>query len=199
MGRKMRKEDKIDRLLDYLRGRLEEREAKKVERELERDPEMKESLILLKELGAESRSVDWNEIDATVRAISSRMVDDYFKKGPGGKQAPGVLIYDSKLLPLPAGVRPASVDVRRLKFRIEEMELMVSLYPVAPKAYELMGQLSGYNRRESIEISLVKGTKKYRTEPDSFQLFHFSRVPSGDYRMLITAGDDTIADLNIDV
>lgn len=195
----MRKEDKIERLLDYLKGRLKKKEARALERELERDPEMKESLVLLQELGSESRGIDWSEIDATVQAISTRLVKDFFKKSPGGKQAPGVLIYDSKMLPLPAGVRPASVDVRRLKFRIEEMELMVSLYPAAPKAYELMGQLSGYHDKEPVEISLVKGSKKYRTKADSFQLFHFSRVPSGDYRILITSGADTIADLDIDI
>jgi hypothetical protein len=195
----MGREDKIERLLAYLRGELKKSEARLLEREIETDPELKETYTLLKELGGESRNVDWGEIGSTVKAISDRLVDDFFRTRPDGKSIPGVLVYDSKMLPLPAGVRPASVDVRRLKFKIEEMELMISLYPVGPKAYEIMGQLSGYAGSESIEVSLAKGKKTYRTEPDAFQLFHFARVPSGDYHLVLSTASGTIADVDIDV
>lgn len=195
----MGKEDKIDILLAYLKGRLKKKEAMAVEKEMKRDPAMRDLYALLCELGAESGNLDWSEIDATVRAMSNRMVNDFFKEREGGVSAPGVLIYDSKMLPLPAGVRPASVDVRRLKFRIDEKELMISLYPVAPNAYEVMGQLSGYTGNEPIEISLRAGKKTFQAESDEFQLFHFARIPSGDYRLIVTASGETIADLDIDV
>lgn len=195
----MSREDKVDRLLAYLRGELNKPEAALLEKEIEGDPELKETYALLKELGGESRSIDWSEIDSTIRAISTRLVDDFFKKRADGQPAPGVLVYDSKMLPLPTGVRPASVDVRRLKFKIDEMELMVSLYPVGPRAYEVMGQLTGYSGNESISVSLARGKKTYRTEPDSFQLFHLARVPSGNYRLVLSTASGTIADVDIDI
>ena len=195
----MSREDKVDRLLAYLRGELNKPEAALLEKEIEGDPELKETYALLKELGGESRSIDWSEIYSTIRAISTRLVDDFFKKRADGQPAPGVLVYDSKMLPLPTGVRPASVDVRRLKFKIDEMELMVSLYPVGPRAYEVMGQLTGYSGNESISVSLARGKKTYRTEPDSFQLFHLARVPSGNYRLVLSTASGTIADVDIDI
>ncbi len=195
----MGREDKIDILLAYLRGELRKSEARLLEKEIERDPELKETFALLKELGGESANIDWSEIDDTVRAISTRLVDDFFRKRPDGSPVPGVLVYDSKVLPLPAGVRPASVDVRRLKFKIDEMELMVSLYPVGPRAYEVMGQLSGYTGDETIEVSLTRGKKTYRAKPDSFQLFHFARVPSGNCRLVVSTPGGTLADVDIDI
>ena len=60
-------------------------------------------------------------------------------------------------MPLPEGVRPAAVSTRRLKYRIGEDILEISLHPVSPASYELIGQLSGQEPGRILDIQFKSG------------------------------------------
>jgi hypothetical protein len=194
-----KKSDKVDLLLQYLKGTLSARQMRKVEKLLASDAESRNLYSTMSFVYDEGRLSDWCHIRDSVRRISSRLYDDFQKSIKRPDLNYGVTIFDSKVLPLPEGVRPAAVDSRRLKFKIASFELDISLYPVSIDYYEIIGQVTGLKVSEPITVTIKSGKTKLYTHADQFNLFRLARVPAKKYTLFIISNRKTIGTVDIDI
>jgi hypothetical protein len=185
----------IQELIDYIRGRLDPDKRAEVADRIGKDPVLQKLVTLLGDLRDDMRETDWPDMKSAAHALLSRQL----KEKRGGRQKKGVTIFDSQLLPLPVGVRPALVDTRRIRYKIDETLLEVSVYPVSLNSFELIGQLTEAERRQSLTITMRFGRKKFATEANEFGLFRFPRLTKGKYIIAIRAGDDPVGELELEL
>jgi hypothetical protein len=193
------KSDLIEKLVKFANNKLPASERREIKTLIESDADIAELLHVVKSLKKEGSAVNWNQIMKAATALSAKMFTD-FKNSAKKKFAPlGITIYDSKVLPLPEGVRPAKVDTRRIKYKIEDIELDVSLYPISTNAYEIIGQLSGVEYDLPVKIYLRSGKTKLITKTDRFNLFRFAKVPIARYILKIHIDDKELGSVKIDL
>ncbi len=195
----MNQDEQIQELADFLRGRLDADRARAVRHRLSSDPDYARLFELVEAMAEEADQLDWPITGAIAREVSSRLIDDYLGTASRDRKTRGVRVYDSRLFPLPEGVRPARVDTRHLKFKLGDMNLAVSLYPVSPDSYQLIGQLTGRSPETMLQVTLEKGKSVLTGEADRFNLFHFPRVPKGDYTLSLLVGGELIGSFSIDI
>jgi hypothetical protein len=186
-------------LADYLRGSLGDEEREVLERQIAGDPHLQKLVRMMSELRQESASIEWDKLREPVHGMFSRLLKD-FKHAARDKDARrGIRTYDSKYLPLPEGVRPATVNTRRIRYQIGEVDLDLSFYPLSPGSYELIGQLSGQECGEILKVELIHGREKQLTSANQFQLFRFERVAVGVQTLKIKRKGRIIALVDIEL
>jgi len=192
-------EEQVQKLIDYLLGNLEPEQAEEVERELGQNPDLRDLLGRLRETRKESADIDWSLMRSSVHSLVSSQLKEVGdrKNAPGGKQA--VTVFDSKLLPLPEGVRPAAVDTRRLKYRIGDFTLEISMYPISRGSYEIIGQLGGAEPGRILQAELQGNDAKYSVQSNEHQVFRFPRVQTDTYRLEIRLDDSVVAVANLEL
>ena len=191
--------EKIEMLIKYVGNDLAKSEKQLIKSVIKTDPEAANLLTVIKTLYKVGNKTDWTQIKASVIALSSSMFEDYQKSRKKGKAKRGVTIYDSRILPLPDGVRPAVVDCRRLKYKINGLDLEISLYPVSTDSYEIIGQLSGIEHETQLEIKLRSKNTKFSAKTDKYQLFRFDRVPIMDYQFSIHSKENHLGTVEIEL
>jgi len=181
-------EDKVEILLKFLRGELNAKESKEVKSRIKRDKEMAELLTVLKNLRPGGRHADWKRIFRSALELSSRQFEDFQKSRHKNQPPYGITVYDSSVLPIPSGIRSefsSTVNSRRLKYKINGMELVLSLQPVSMENFNLMGQISGLEEGLDIRLLLSSTRKTYEAGTDQFYVFHFERIPTAEYSLKI--------------
>ncbi len=192
-------EKRFRQLADYLRGSLGDEEKKALERQIADDPHLQKLIRMMSELREESASIEWDKIQQPVHGMFGRLLRD-FKHAARDKNARrGIRTYDSKYLPLPEDVRPAIVNTRRVRYQIGEADLEISLYPISPGSYELIGQLTGQESGEILKVELSHGKDKQLTSSNQFQLFRFERVAVGAQTLKIKRKGRIIALVDIEL
>ena len=179
--------DIFEQLLRYRRNELPPKEKAAMERRLVKDAEVREMLGLLDRLDRSSDQPE-SDIAGAARELADRIFRDYSLRRPQSRVPVGVTVFDSKLLPIPAGVRPAAVDTRQVRFRIDDCEVILMLYPVAPDSYEIMGQIGEGLSDSPLSLGLSKRGFRGAATTDEFGLFRFDRVPLGAYRLTVFDG-----------
>lgn len=180
----MKKDEKIfTRLIAYLRGDPDAAQRVETERLLKNSPELREKLSLLKKLLATVADTNSGEFGNYVRELSSRLFEDFSRSKKGSKTSRGVKIFDSRMIPLPEGVRPAAVDTRRVKFRAGDIRLELAFYPVTPDSYEIIGQLDGVKLSGVYEVVFAGDDRVFAATTDKFFLFRFPRIPVMKYQL----------------
>jgi len=179
------KRDKVERLQQYLDGRLDPEEAVRVEEHLAADPRLRRMLDLLRAM-RRTQPGD-GALESAARGLIDRVVTDLHRR----KDSPhrGLLTFDSGLLPLPAGIRPATLDSRRLRYAAEGLRLELSVYPASPGTFEVIGQIEGSRRGAALEVSLRQGRQTLRERTNPVHVFHFARVPEGAHDMTVEDPD----------
>ena len=181
-------DDKVEVLLKFLRGELNIRESNEVKSRLKNDKEMAELLAMLKSLRLKGRQAGWNRFFNSAIELSSRQFEDFLKSKKKNQPPYGITVYDSKVLPLQSGIRSefsSAVDSRRLKYKIDDLELVLSLQPVSLENFDLIGQIIGLEDGITVRIGLRSGTKTFALDTDQFHLFHFKRIPAAKYTLKI--------------
>lgn len=128
---------------------------------------------------------------AESKALAGAIFDNYQKGRDRKGDRNAYLYYDSRAVPLPAGVRPSLISERRLKYSAGEITLEVSVTPVFPGRFELTGRFEGVTRDQVIATRL-KGRRTLRAETDEFGFFTFSSVDPGTYTLYCKVGDEEI-------
>lgn len=195
----MKDEDCIKLIMDYLCGKLDKDQACEFEKQLEKDLKLKDQYLLVKHLKNEAHEINWSEVDDAARAISTDLIEDFFKSEAASEEKRAIKVYDSKVLPLPEGVRPAVMDYRHMKFRCEEMSLNVTLYPISADDYEIMGRLLGYPKGKELDVELRIGRSILRTRTDTFYLFRFQKVPARDCSLTLKSLGEPVVNVDIKV
>lgn len=190
---------KIELLLKYIHCKISTEDRRKVAALVKKDRAYAELFASLKELHKEGSMADWEHIHMSAQLISSRIFDDFQKRLNSRRVNHGVRVYDSRVLPLPAGVRPAVVDSRRLKFVIEEINLEISLYPISVDSYEIIGRIAGIKNGSLIRVELISGKTKFIEEADQYYLFRFARVPVMAYTLNIYSDSKIIGKVDIEL
>jgi hypothetical protein len=191
------KKIQFDRLIDYARGRLDPDERIVIEKNIEQDPILKKMVEVITGMKTESDRSDWAKLEKPSHDLVDRMLHDIKKRKTRGNEKTGINIYDSGLLPLPEGVRPAEVDTRRLKYLIDEAQIELSIYPISPKSFELIGRISGIEPDRPLTVELRSGKKKRnKIEANEFNLFRYPRISSGAYDLVILDGCAVVGKIN---
>ncbi len=177
----------------YLGGEMSPGQRKDFEKRMARDRELARMAEMIENLRRSGSESEWEQMSRPAHGLLDNILKDLGKRSK--KQA--VRIFDSRNLPQPEGVRPATVETRRLKYRLDENLLEISLYPVSPSSFELIGQLGGVDKQLDIEIN--SGRKKQKTQSNQFGLFRFARLEKGDYQLKIHSGKEVIATVDIDL
>ncbi|MFH2037209.1 MAG: hypothetical protein ABIJ45_12465 [Candidatus Zixiibacteriota bacterium] len=191
--------DKTDLLLQYANNALTPGELKKVKKLIESDPEMAALYAAILTLRDEGKRTNWPSLKKSIKTLSSQMFDDFQKLKKTGNKINGVRVFDSKAMPLPEGIRPAVVDCRRVKFKIDKLHLELSMYPISVNAYELIGQLSGFESPGYLTFTLSGGKRKFSVEGDKFHIFRFAKVLQGNYTLNIHFDKKKIGAVGIDL
>lgn len=121
-----------------------------------------------------------------------KTTDKVYKSG-------GLVFHDSRVLPRPEGVRPAAVETARLKYQIEDKQLQISLYPVSPERFEVIGRLDGISSGKIIGVILKSDRKKITTLSNEFQIFRFENIQKASYQLEINDGQKTIAKVTLNL
>ena len=195
---KKRQED-LDILMRLARGKLPASERRRIEATLKRDRNLRELYSLIKQLDAESQALKWPQIGGAVTDLAGRMYDDIQKARASRRKRHGITLFDSKLLPLPEGVRPAAVDTRRIKYQFDDVSLDISLYPISPDSYEIVGQISGAKEGTQFDVSLKNRQTQLVARTDRFHLFRFERVPAMRYELSLRVGKRLVGTIDIEL
>ncbi len=177
----------IDLLTAYVCGTLSPKERRQVEARLKTDRETAELYELVRRLQQTGKKTDWQLTQDTAVKLSRRLFDDFQKRKKSGT-ARGITVFDSRILPLPEGVRPATVSTRRLKYAFADMNLDISLYPVTTDSYELIGRIAGLESYDDVTIMLRSGKTTLSAPLDRHGLFRFERIPTRTYTLTVKSG-----------
>ncbi len=192
-----KKEKNIEKLADDLLKRLSDKEREELAEKLDSDQDLAELKSLVGDTDSAALS-EWEKLRQSAHSLLKGMLKDTREAGKNPRQERGIVTYDSQMLPLPDGVRPALVDTRRVRYQVGDQRLELSLYPVSPKSYELIGQLSVTVGTKEIKIELSGGQRKITAQADQFGVFHIERLPGGKYHLKIIQGESlAVVDLEI--
>ncbi len=186
----------VELLTRFHRGELSDKETVRIENLLRKDPELAELSELVQRMIEGSRDVEWPKIAKAIESVSDRMFAD-FQRSQKNKQ--GVVIYDSKLLPLPSDIRPAAIDSRRLKFRLGDLTIDASSYPLTPDSFELIGQIRDNTEMLNLRVTAQAGGKKHTADCDKFGLFRFERLGRDNYELHLYDGRTLLGTIEIDL
>jgi len=112
----------------------------------------------------------------------------------------GIIEFDSSFLPLPEGVRPAAVDVRRLIYRLDGCRVDISLYPLSTEGWELIGQVVEAERDlGDISVTVHHGRSQAAYTANQFYLFRVPRLEAGKNTLVVKTSHKTLGTIEIDV
>ena len=186
-------------LLEYVRGQLKPEDRGRMEQKIAGDPDLQEMVSILSELRQEIYTAEWNKMQQPSHALFDRMLKDVKARNSKTGEKQCITIYDSRLLPLPDGVRRAGVGTSRIKYMIGESQLEISLYPTSPNSYEIIGQLSDRKGTKPLEIELQGGKKRLSIRANHFNLFRFPRVPAGKFKLRLKEGGSVIGQVDLEL
>jgi hypothetical protein len=187
------------KLVDELLAQLDGETGKELKARLSDDPALAEIANLLGRSGDRQDSAEWQKLEASAHLLLKSLLRDAqsAQSDPDGQH--GVLVFDSGLLPLPEGVRPATVDTRRLRYQVGKNRLELSLYPVSVKTYELIGQLSDQSNEHGFTVELLGARTRFSATSDRFGVFRFPRITGGKYQLRIADDGKTIAVVDLEI
>ena len=196
----MSKNDKDRRaLVDRLLARFDGDTAEKLKTQLADDAAFEELVGLFGRSADLQESAEWQKLQSSAHLLLNSLLKDVQSARSDPDERRGVLVFDSGLLPLPEGVRPATVDTRRLRYQVGENRLELSLYPVSVKTYELIGQLGDQSDEHGFTVELLGARTHFSATADRFGVFRFPRITGGKYQLRIADDGKTIAVVDLEI
>lgn len=179
-------------LVKFHRGETDPEKRRQIEEALKGDARLQQTYLLVRSIGDFSDELGWEQLAEAALKLSEQMFDDFRESIDHG-----VLIFDSALLPLPEGVRPAAVGTRTLRYRVRELLLDLSLYPITPDSLEIIGRVSNLAPgADKVAVSL-KGAARLTAEADAFGIFRFERVARGQWELKLSAKRKHLGAVNL--
>ena len=190
--------DTLNLLFKLRQGKLTAKTKKNLEKEISVNPEMSQAyefINLLADISEENSQV---LLDAS-KKLSKTLYSDFLKKQANPTTRIGIQVYDSSLLPLPEGVRPASVDTRLVRYQLDDIQLELSVYPITVDSVEIIGQLHNVDNTSQISVTIKTPLGTYTVDADEFQLFRFERVDCGDCKIMFKSDTKDIGILELKI
>jgi len=192
-------EKKLNQIVDYIRGELTPEENARVERLIDEDPVLRRLVSWSADIRNENAVIDWNRIGSSAHALIDVQLKQLKISAKRAGKRRGITIFDSKLLPLPEGVRPATVDTRRVRYLTKDGRLDLSFYPVSLNSLEMIGQYSGNGGVSGMAVELRRGRIRLMSTANEFGLFRFPRIPKGIYSLRIRTAGAVIAEIDLEI
>ncbi len=99
-----------------------------------------------------------------------------------------VCVFDSIWRPLPAGVRPAVSDARRLLYVTDDFEVDLEINLARQGRYTLLGQVTGAGQPlESAIVVMSRGRSSKQVTTDALGVFSLAELLPGEIDLLIEA------------
>ncbi len=186
-------------VLEYLAGRMAPQQERKFEQRVKTDPELSELLEDMKDISAQVDNGLWRSLRDPVHNLVSKMVEQARKVVSDGPPYVGLVTFDSRLLPLPEGVRPASVGICRMKYDLGPYRVELSCHPLSASTYEVMGQVDGWQHELPPSLTLKSGSSSYSTTANQFAIYRFDRVPAQSYCLQLAEGSSIVGELTFEL
>ena len=191
--------DKIERLQAYLREELSPSDASEIEESLSTDRELAEMLEVLKKLNRQAEVSRLEGLESAARKLASQLVGQFLENEATDGPLRGVPVFDSRLLPIPEGVRPATVDTCRVSYKIEDVEVVLSMYPISPERFEVIGQIVGWDDNELPALQLRTGRGRQSASCDEHGVFRFPEVTVGKHALAVRSRKKIIGIIHLDL
>lgn len=187
----------------YVKGELSPKEKKDLEAHLKSDKALSEDLEIVKALISMGKTGDKEDKYSGIRALADLQFREY-KMGKMRGQTPyGIRTYDSGLSPVIPNVRRVfdteTKDTRRVKFRIDDLVLLLSFQPVSSETFDIQGQILGIKENIPVTVWIISGKTEIPSECDDCYLFEFERVPALKYTLKIMHKDKIIGLADIEL
>ena len=189
----------FEKIAAYLQGQLGADERNAIKKKIEQDPVLRSFIDASRELIDEVGDGYWKQVEPSVHALLSRQLQELKQARKNPRRQYGITTFDSKLLPVPEGVRPATVDSRRIKIQLRDGQLDLSLYPVSTGSFEIIGQILDWQSTQVMTMVLESRSAKLAAETNQFHLFQFPRVPCGKYTLKIKDGRSVVAAIDLEI
>jgi hypothetical protein len=186
-------------IINYIRGKLRPERASKIRAQLRNSPVLQRLADAIRSSRTETVTDDWKALKSAAHALLDRQLRECRRRQEKEVLQSGVTIFDSRLLPIPEGIRPATVDTRHVRYQIGGDFLDLSFYPVSIESFEVIGRFTGAPTGSSYMATLNQKTKKYSTAANELGLFRFPRISRGEYVLEITDGVDIIGTVDFDI
>lgn len=190
--------DILHQLLAFHRDQLDEVQRRNLTERIRLDPDLRDMLALIVRLDG-TVGVGADILSGPAHELSSRIIRDFLQKKADPGSAQGVVVFDSAVVPLPEGVRPAVVDTRQLRFKLDHADLTLALYPLTLNSFELIGQIRGCQFDGAPVVELRQGRTTLTAEADRHLLFRFPRISNGHHRLSIVYDGEKIAFVTLEV
>jgi len=176
-------------LLKYARG--DKKALKYWSDFIEHDEESQRTVALLAELDRFFESREVSGAMRSVRMLSEKIFERYVaaRAEPTGRVAH--LYFDSRVIPLPEGIRPSLMSERRLKFAVGTEMLELSVVPVFPGRFQITGRFDGSDPHRRKRVRLT-GRSAHTAGVDEYGFFSFAAVNPGAYRLSVGTGEEKI-------
>jgi hypothetical protein len=188
--------DNTEILLRYLKGDLSAEEEKAFKARLDSDEELANDLKLLEAMKFAVNHPDQVRGSSETGKLSRRQFREFQKNLEPGKSPYGITVSDSIQSPSQPGIRrvfdTVSKDTRRVRIRIDGLELILSFYPISSENFRIQGQILGIKDLAPIIVNINSGKVKFQDTCDECYLFEFKRVPALSYDLKILHGDKII-------
>jgi len=190
---------KFSKLAEYLRGTLAESERLQLEDELRRDPDLAELLRFLQDLRRENAEAEWDILKASAHSLVARQLKELKNMQGAAGEIRGVTVFDSQLMPMPEGLRPATVDTRYIRYKLGSNALELALYPVSPDSFEMIGQLVGFEKIEACEVEARGESNNMMATVNGVGIFRLARVARGVYQLVISCAGRRLATVDMEL
>jgi len=155
---------------------------------IEQDPECREKVALLERLHRMLNTLDLKRMAVESNTLAQSIFRSYAATRESSSGCVAHLYYDSRVVPLPEGVRPSLMSLRRLKFMAGDGKIELSISPVYPGRYEITGRYEGPLSCESGE-AIIQGRRAQRAPFDRFGFFFLAAVDPGVYHLSCRVAD----------
>lgn len=187
----------IEQLELLARGRIRGIRKKELLNRIESDQQLRQTYELVCGLSKMQGENQKAGLTDSFRTLSRQMFLDF--RARTGDPKHGIIVFDSQNIPYPEGVRPAVVDTRRLRFKLDRGEIELSFYPVTHNAFEVVGQLSRDGLTDKTKVQLAGKPGRKQTLADEFGLFRFELIPSGQYCLTALGTEGIIGKIEFDL
>jgi len=177
--------NEIKQIIESLTGNVNIANKKIVKGLLSENKSAREIASIVKLLKSKSSQKPKKEIFKAVQHLAIKMIADFIDHDSGSTSNKGIILYDSMLLPIPDGVRPATVERRQLRYRVRDSVIVISLYPKTPDSFELLGQVIVSGDSLVDRVKLKTGSFSSTISIDEYGVFRFPRVEKGNCKVFI--------------
>jgi hypothetical protein len=149
---------------------------------IEQDKMAQDKVALLTRLARMFAASDIQQLSTASQILARHIFKSYSSAPPDGSEKIAHLYFDSRVIPLPEGVRPSLLSTRRMKFKAGEGQIELSVSPIYPGRFEITGRYQGPLSTQK-GSAVLKGRHLHRCFFDNYGFFYLAPVDPGRYRL----------------